>query len=142
VPIQPIPAPVFRAGPLRLSLKQDEHPRQTTAMLCPLPPLLAWSGTVPTARLASLQGVHLGAMTLGRGNDLPLLAEGKRFWGRDILMPLGYAPELALPESALKLFVVGGLQEDEILLWQRDNVEVIERSLLSPLTRAGLRLAV
>jgi hypothetical protein len=101
--------------------------------------LLEWSDSVPSTRLASLQGVHLGELVLVLGEQLPLLAGSMRFWGRDVLIPLGYAPDPDLPASALKQ--AAGLQPDEILLWQPDHAEVSDRTLLSPLTRAALRLA-
>jgi hypothetical protein len=138
-PVQPIPPLPMREQPLSVVLKREDRPRKTTALLCPLSSLLGWSDTVPTARLTSLQAIHLHGRALVFGVDLPPLIEGTRFWGRDVLIPLGYVPDPALPESTLK--EAAGLQADEMLLWQPEQIEVIERAMLSPLTRAGLRLS-
>jgi MoxR-vWA-beta-propeller ternary system domain bpX2 len=138
--VQPIAAPTFAGQPLRLTLERDDRPRATSAVLCPLASLSPWCDTVPTARLAALVGVWLGEEVLLLGDHLPLLQDGDRFWGRDVLAPLGLAPAPALPESAIK--EAAGLHADELLLWQPDRAEGIARTLLSPLTRAGVRLAV
>lgn len=137
-PVQPIPVPQVAFQPSSLRLERDDRPRATTALLCPLASLLVWCDTVPASRLAPLQGVCLEDRVLLLGDRLPFVDGGQRLWGRDVLIPLGHAPTPALPESALK--AAAGLQDEELLLWQPDQVEVIPRSLLSPVTRAGLRL--
>jgi hypothetical protein len=85
-----------------------------------------------------LQGTCLDERVLVVGVNLPLLEDGQRFWGHDVLIPLGYGPVPALPESALK--EATGLDEQELLLWRPNVMEVIARTLLSRVTRAGLRL--
>jgi hypothetical protein len=136
--VQPISPPTQIRQPVRLGLARDDRPRSTTALLCPIDVLCKWSDSVPTARLESIVGLRMGDESLLLGDNLPLL-DGHRFWGREVLIPLGYAPEPALPESALR--EAAGLQEDEILLWRPEQVEAIDRTLLAPLTRAALRLA-
>jgi hypothetical protein len=139
MPVVPIPAQAGVVQPLRLTLRRDEQPRKTTALLCGLAALSAWSDTVPAARLASLQGAYLNETALVLGDNLPLVPASKRFWGRDVLILSGYAPEPPLPESALK--EASGLREDELLLWQPDQVEVIARARLTAVSRAAIRLA-
>jgi hypothetical protein len=138
-PVQPMSVPALAGQPMRLALERDDRPRPTTALLCPLASLLAWCDTVPSARLAMLQGTCLDERILVLGANLPLLEDGQRFWGHDVLVPLGYGPVPALPESALK--EAAGLEEQELLLWKPNQMEVIARTLLAPLTRAGLRLS-
>jgi hypothetical protein len=138
-PVQPIPAVTPPARPVRLTLERDDRPRQTSGLMCPLKALLAWADTVPTARLAAIEGMALNGRVLLIGENMPMLDGSQRLWGRDVLIPLGYAPAPALPESALK--EAAGLQDDEVLLWLPERMDVIERSRLAPLTRAGLRLA-
>jgi hypothetical protein len=138
-PVQPIPAATPVARPVRLTLERDDRPRQTSGLVCPLKALLAWADTVPTARLAAVEGVAMDKRILLIGENMPMLDGSLRLWGHEVLIPLGYAPAPALPESALK--EAAGLQDGEVLLWLPERTDVIERSLLAPLTRAGLRLA-
>lgn len=139
-PVTPTPPPSTALSPIRLTLQRDDRPRRTTGTLCSLAALAAWSDTVPTDRLTSLQAIHHGDHALVLGNNVPLLPASERFWGRAVLIPLGYAPDPALPESALTQ--AAGLRDEEFLLWRLEQAEVIEQALLAPLTRAGLRLAM
>jgi hypothetical protein len=138
--VQPIAQGAVAWKPLRLALQPDDRPRAATALLCSLRALGEWCDTVPSARLASLQGAVLGEHVLILGESLPALPETERFWGRSVLIPLGQAPKFALPESALR--EIAGVQSDEFLLWRHERAEAIPRSVLAPLSRAGLRLAM
>jgi uncharacterized membrane protein len=136
--VQPISPPKRIRQPVQLALAREDRPRTTSALLCPIRVLCEWSDTIPTSRLESIVGLRLGEEALLVGENLPLL-DGQRYWGRDVLIPLGYAPVPSLPESALR--EAAGLQEDELLLWRVEQADVIDRTLLSPLTRAALRIA-
>jgi hypothetical protein len=138
-PVQPIGRGTVAWKPIRLGLQRDDRPRAATALLCTLDALRDWSDAIPTGRLASLQGALQGEHVLVVGADLPALADAERFWGRGVLVPLGFAPTLALPEKVLK--EVAGVQGDEFLLWRCERAEAIARSALAPLARAGLRQA-
>jgi hypothetical protein len=138
-PVQPIPPGGEIVQAVELTLARDDRPRQTTALLCPATALAAWSDSVPTVRLSALQGVVLDGSILVLGANLPLLSDGRRFWGRDILVPLGFAPEPALSERTVK--EVLGVEEDELLLWQPQHAEVVARDRFEPLSRAAIRLA-
>jgi hypothetical protein len=138
-PVQPVPGLPPNLRPVLLRLVQDDQPRVTTAMACDLAELASWADTVPVARLAALQAACCESRVLLLGERLPLVASAERFWGERLLVPLGYRPEPALPETALHAAV--GLADDEILVMRADNAEIIARSTFQPLTRAGLRLA-
>src|SRR5207302_880885 len=138
-PVRPLPPPVPDLRPVPLALAADDRPRPTTAVAYDLATLGAWADTVPAARLAALRAAHCGGRVLVLGRRLPLLPAGERFWGERVLVPLGYRPEPALPEAAVRAAL--GLAEDELLLMRPGNAEVVPGSALRPLTRAGLRLA-
>lgn len=138
-PLASVPPPTLTAQPMSLTLAPDDAPRLATAMLAPTSTMLAWSDSVPTARLAKLTAACLGESLLILGERLPLLERSERFWGSQVLVPLGLAPVPALPESALR--EAAQVEEDALLLLRPSRAEAIERELFSPLTRAGLRLA-
>lgn len=139
-PVTPTAAPTAPLAPLPLRWRSDTRVRAATAMLCPLTALLAWADTVPAPTLERLRGAYLGAQALVVGERLPLLEGGERFWGRDVLVPLGLCTEPDLPESALR--TAAGVSATELLLLPRSGpAEALDRALLRPLSRAGLRLA-
>ncbi len=75
---------------------------------------------------------------LGRG--LPVVAGGVRFWGADVLVPLGFRADPDLPEPALRRAL--RVAEAAILVLEADEVEVVPREAFRSLTQAGLRLAL
>ena len=138
-PVLPVPVGPAPVAPVHLSLKPDDRPRPTTAMLCPLAPLLTWADTVATVRLERLHGViHAGQM-LVVGAGLPVLDGGERCWGRLVLVPLGFRPDPDLPETALR--AAAGVEAEELLLLRHDRAEAVPRAAFSSLSRAALRLA-
>jgi hypothetical protein len=68
---------------------------------------------------------------------LPLLAGSNRFWGEQVLAPLGYRLEPALPESAYREAL--GVSANEIFLFRDGHGELIPGDAFSVVTRAGLR---
>src|SRR5262249_9797231 len=95
---------------------------------------------VSAVRLAALRAACCQGRVLLRGERLPLLAGGERFWGERVLVPLGCRPEPELPESALREALALG--DDELLLLGEGPPEVVPEAALQPLTRARLRLAL
>jgi hypothetical protein len=93
-----------------------------------------------TADIEQLQAARFGDAVLLLGERLPPIAEGERFWGQRVLIPLGFRSEPALPESALREVLEVG--PDDIALLGDRRAEVIEGRALQQLTRAGVRLAV
>jgi hypothetical protein len=73
------------------------------------------------------------------GIRLPALADGLRFWGSDVLIPLGYRAEPPLAERALRAAVGAG--PDDVVVMDGDGPELIPRRAFRPLRRAGIRLA-
>jgi hypothetical protein len=74
------------------------------------------------------------------GERLPPLAAGERYWGRWLLLPLGWRAEPDLGEAALAEAV--GLRQGEVGLLGASGLEVVDRRTFRPLTRAGVRLAM
>jgi hypothetical protein len=125
-------------SPVRLHLVPSEQVRPTTAMICALADLAAWAESVSGIRLASLEAVYRDGEVLLRGAKLPVFARGERFWGDDVLVPLGWRVEPDLPSSAVREALA---LDDEIALVRADGFEVLPRDILQPLTRVSIRLA-
>lgn len=147
-PVQSVAPPSRELRPVALWLAPDHRPRQASAGAYALDELTAWADTVPSARLKTLLAACQGRRVLLLGRRLPSLLGGERFWGESVLVPLGYRPEPALPESALRAAL--GAADDELLLLKAAGgsakpqaaAEIIPRAVFEPLTRAGLRLAL
>ena len=137
--IEPVEAGSEGWQPVPLQFVRDEVPRAASALQCPLSVLEAWAEQASTVRLASFRAALDGATVLLLGSRLPLLPDSTRFWGRRVLVPLGFRPEPALPESALA--GVLHLEGEDIALLRGDGVDVVPAQALRPLTRAGVRLA-
>jgi hypothetical protein len=138
-PITPLVPATPTIAPLPLRLVASHTAAPTTGLLCNIGDLARWSDTMPSDRLATLQITRLDNRALVLGRRLPLLPASERFWGENVLVPLGLAVEPALPETELR--DVLRLATDEIgLLWAA-GFEAIPRHAFAPLTRARLRLA-
>ena len=74
------------------------------------------------------------------GDRLPAVPGAVRFWGTDLLVPVGHRPDPDLPPAILRDAVGAG--SDELVLLDEDGADVIPRAAFAPLTRAGLRLAL
>jgi hypothetical protein len=132
--------PVVRPQPVLVRLVADQRPRTTTALVCGLAELERWADTVSSVRLATLRAACCQERVLLRGERLPLLPGGERYWGDRVLLPLGRRPEPELPESALAEAL--GIGVEELLLLKETGAEGVPCRALQPLTRAGLRLAL
>ncbi len=73
------------------------------------------------------------------GDRLPAIAGAVRFWGRTVFLPLGFRCEPSLPESALRDAL--DLSSDEMVLLREDGVEIVNRGVFRPASRAALRRA-
>jgi hypothetical protein len=130
---------------VRLGLAREGRERPATALCCPLAELDRWAEGATARRLTTLEAAYCpapggAARVLLLGERLPPLAGGERFWGRAVLAPLGWRPEPALGEAALRAAL--GLKDEEIALLRPEGVEVVPRAAFRPLTRAGIRLAL
>jgi hypothetical protein len=138
-PVLPMPMRDTSIAAVQLTLKPDDRPRPTTALRCPLAALAAWADTVPTACLHRLHGVARAGQVLVVGAALPVLNGGERFWGKLVLVPLGFRPEPDLPEAALR--EAASVQTEELLLLGHAGAEAVPRAAFGRLSRAALRLA-
>lgn len=136
-PHKPDEAPI---EPVILRLERDDYPRPASAMRCSLRALADWADSATSLEMNSLQGVRCGERALVMGKKLPLLSGCQRYWGERVLVPLGYRPRPHLPESALVEAL--RLHLGELALVDRQGIEVVQRELLAPLSRAGVRLAL
>jgi len=135
----PVAPPADSFTPLRLRLVRDDVARQTTALECPLPTLVAWADTATTRQIGAIRGALAGGRVRLLGTALPLLPGAQRYWGQRILTPLGFRPEPALPESALD--DVLRLGPDALALLHDDGAEVMPLAAFATLSRAAIRLA-
>jgi hypothetical protein len=139
-PVRPVPPRPPAFAPAALTLAADPRPRPASALLCGPAELARWSDDVPARRLAELRAATCAGRVLLLGDRLPPLALGERFWGRDVLVPLGRRPEPNLPPAALRAAL--GISADELLLLDAAGAEAVPAAAFRPLTRAQLRLAL
>jgi hypothetical protein len=136
VPSQPVgPVPM----PLRLGIARGGPPRSVTAMTCRTVDLVRWADTATTAELTAVRAACAGPRALLLGQRLPSVPDGGRFWGQDLLVPVGFRPDPDLPAAVVRSAV--GASAEEIVLLQETGADVVPRGAFAPLTRAGVRLA-
>jgi hypothetical protein len=109
-------------------------------MRCRLGALADWADFTTSFELHSLHAVRCGEEAIVVGKKLPLLLGCQRYWGGRVLVPLGYRPCPNLPEPALVETL--RLHLGELALVDQEGIEVVQRELFAPLTRAGVRLAL
>ncbi len=137
------PGPTRPLAPVRLTLVRDRRPRPVRALSAPLTELGHWAETAPTASFAGLEAAVAGDLVVVRGEPSVArmaLAGAVRFWGRTLLMPLGFQSEPALPDSALAGAL--GLRVGDAGLLTEQGLEVVPAECFGPLTRAGVRLGL
>lgn len=141
-----MPAPVQAESgepslvPLTVGLVRDDRPRPATALCCPLSDLTRWAEQATSMQLAALEAMYADDRMLLRGCRLPALAIGERYWGREVLIPLGFRLQPELSEGVLREAL--RLQPHEIALLNDTGFEAIDARLFRPLMRASMRLAV
>jgi MoxR-vWA-beta-propeller ternary system domain bpX2 len=123
--------------------------RPASAVACGAHVLAAWADRATSMELALLQAVCApesdGRTTRNRflllstAGRLPLLPQSVRYWGRDLLVPLGYRVDPDLPESAIRR--AAAADSSELLLFEDGAFERIPRALFRPVSRAAIRLA-
>jgi hypothetical protein len=143
--------------PVQLALVRDDHIRRATALLCSLSLLESWTSGATSRQLEGLQAAWNGSRVLVVGEALPpLTGEGVlRYTGRSVLVPLGFRLDPPLFGEGPALREAFRLGEHEFALLEQPGVgriadpshpdglqvDVLPRSALAPLTRAGVRLA-
>lgn len=124
--------------PFRLTVVRGGAPKPATALLCTVNDLLKWADEATTAELTAVRAARCGDRAILLGSRLPVLASATRFWGKDVLVRIGFRAEPALNDDALREAV--GVTGEELLLLDETGAEVIPRVAFEPLTRAGVRL--
>jgi hypothetical protein len=142
---------VIREDRVLIRAARDERGRSqpAVALRCPLAALWEWVERATSAQLAGLQAAWTGGtqgrdadatvLVLGTARALPLLSAGQRFWGNDLLIPLGSRAEPDLPEPALRLACGAG--PDDLIVLDQEGFELIPRGVFQRIERAGVCLA-
>jgi MoxR-vWA-beta-propeller ternary system domain bpX2 len=139
--------------PARLAVRvvrdDAQRNRPAAAMRSSIDELAAWADWATSYRLSCLRGAwralspdaegQAEALVLGDPGALPLLPFSTRFWGADLLVPLGFRVDPELPASAIRHIVGAG--QDELVLMDEEGYELIAEQAFQPLTRSGIRLA-
>jgi hypothetical protein len=126
-------------SPVVLRLAQGGEVVPATALACSLAALAAWADRATTAEFDGLKAARTDDRAVLLGGKLPTIAGAVRFWGTDLLVPVGFRPDPDLPPASLRDAI--GVTGDELVLLTDDGADVIPRSAFEPLTRAGVRLA-
>lgn len=139
-PFTILPAPALRTAPVMVRLVPAAEPRATTAMLCSQASLHACLESMTKFRFENWTAARCGQQILVRGENLFWLPDAPRFWGKHVLLPLGYRLTPLVPEAVLRTAL--GAEEDYLLLEQHEQVERIPLDAFAPLSRATMNLAV
>jgi MoxR-vWA-beta-propeller ternary system domain bpX2 len=136
---------------LRAGLVRDDREgfRPATAFQCSLQVLFVWAEQATSSQLGSLQGAlrkasdgkqeDADAFVVGAAVELPLLPESVRYWGTDLLIPVGFRADPDLPDGAFRRVVGAGV--GDLVVLDEDGFELITRDAFKPLCRAGIRIA-
>jgi hypothetical protein len=124
--------------PVALTVARCADPRPTAALVCAVGELARWADSATTAELAAVRAARSGERVILLGERLPSLPRAVRFWGKGVMAPLGFRPDPALPEAALR--EAAGASREELLFLDETGAEVVPLAAFEPLTRAGLRL--
>jgi MoxR-vWA-beta-propeller ternary system domain bpX2 len=136
--------------PIRLRLVRDPAmpARPASALRCAPEALAAWAERATSAELAAVKGAWKRPVAPGGSNavvlvtgpigSLPPLEEGVRFWGTELLIPLGYRALPNLPPSAIRR--AAGATIEELALLEEDGLELIPKAIFNPISRAAVRL--
>ena len=135
---EPTAPPSLLPTPAALGIARGGEPKPATALTCPVADLVAWADGATTAELAAVRGAHSASRVILLGASRVSIPGAVRYWGEDVLVPLGYRLVPELGEGAIR--AAAGAAEGELLLLDEGGAEVIPRAAFAPLTRAGVRL--
>jgi hypothetical protein len=138
--VEPLPPAARLGSPVVLRLAHGGDVRPATALCCSLDALATWASRATTAEFDGLRAARTDDRAVLLGAKLPAIPGATRFWGTDLLVPVGFRPDPDLPPAALRDAI--GVTGDELVLLSDDGADVIPRSAFEPLTRAGVRLAL
>jgi hypothetical protein len=142
-PVSAVQPPAFVAQRVKVTLVRDARARPTTSLRCSLESLAQWCDHATTQEIEQLRGAVCGHRVwllrnvANAGNDLPPLDGADRFWGRQILMPLGMRADPDWPETSLRLAAV--VDDDEILALTSEGAEALPVAAFRSLSRAAVR---
>jgi hypothetical protein len=137
---EPISPPQTIDLKLLLRVIHGGEPQPATALVCGVSALSSWGDSATTAELAAVRAVRCGERAVLLGAHLPAIPAAVRYWGTDLLVPIGFRAEPDLPPGALRMAL--GAADDELALLDESGAELIPRSAFAPLTRPGIRLAI
>ncbi len=144
-PVSPVRPGQIAFQPAPLSLARCGVPRTATALLAERSELQRWAESATSFQLDMVLAACCGDVVLMRGKrhrspgdstGIPVLP-GERFWGWQVLLPLGWRVEPDLAEEVLTAAL--GLQDDAVALWTASGVEILSGTAFGPVTRAGVR---
>lgn len=139
-PVTPIPPEAIVSERVLCRLVSSTVAAPTTAMRCDLIALKPWMETATSFELSSVRACLCDSRAFLLGSTLPWIETGERFWGNEVLIPLGYRPDPDWSEAALR--EAAGVARDQILVLGHEDIELIPRETLEPLSRARWREAV
>lgn len=128
------------APPVVLGVVRGGEPRPATALACTLADLAGWADTATGAELGAVRAARAGGRVVLRGAKLPTVPAATRFWGEDVLVPVGFRPEPDLRADVIR--AAAGADADDLVLLDESGADVIPKAAFAPVTRAGLRLAL
>jgi hypothetical protein len=115
-------------------------PKVATALLCEPSSLATWVDSATTAEIVAVKAAWWRRLAILLGEKLPTVSGGVRYWGDDLLVPVGFRPDPDLPPVILRAAI--GAEADEVVVIDKDGATVIPRDTFTPLSRAGVRLAL
>ena len=132
-------APPTSGPPTTITLARGGPVRAATALICPVSALADWAAVALSDELAAVRVATGGGRAVLLGARLPSLPGATRFWGGDVLIPLGFRALPELPPALIR--AAAGAGDGELLILTPDACEVVPDAAFAPATRAGLRLA-
>ncbi len=135
-----VPPPTASPSWLRLGIVRGGPPRPATALACIVADLAAWADAATTRELGRVRAAVCRGRALLLGDALPTVPRSTRYWGSDVLTPVGFRPHPDLPPAVIREAV--GATADEWVLLGEGEAELLPRSEFTPLSRPRVRLAV
>jgi hypothetical protein len=135
--------------PLRVTRDTSGRARTATAFRAPLQAVADWAETASQVDFAPLAAAGLvdpnrepglsEVVVIAPAAALPLISDSVRYWGTDLLIPLGWRAEPDLPASAIRC--AAGADDGDLAILDDRGLELIARDAFAPLSRAAVRLA-
>jgi hypothetical protein len=121
--------------PQTVSVQRGGEPKPASALICTVDALNKWVDNATTAELATVRAAYSGDRIVLLSAKLPSIPCAARYWGKDVLVPLGFRPDPEL--SAVALRAACGVADGELLLLDESGAEVIPCRVFEPLIQTG-----